>query len=355
MARRGWNGPLAVTLAAVIVWVFASPVAAAPGDLDRSFGQRGTVITNLTPWNENTGDVAIQADGRIVVVGRASSRSGYGSFAVLRYRAGGRLDRGFGRDGVVVTDVSKREDSASAVAIQPNGRIVVVGSATVAGRDTIAVVRYRRAGALDRTFGEQGIATVDTGGPTNDETGEDVAIQPNGNIVVAGTLFGSSSFGLARLDRHGELDDSFDGDGVATADVGGELAVTSSLAIQPDGEIVIAGASWTEAGFDGIAVVRFAADGQVVNSTTYVGETTPTQDALRITEINYSPKLEAATVRTVWRIRRIGSDPATIPSNPACCTRPESSPDSCRSSTVSAARFTRLRNTSRSSGFSMKS
>jgi uncharacterized delta-60 repeat protein len=263
MPRRGWNGPLAVSLAAVIVWASASPLAAAPGDLDRSFGHRGTVITNLTPWNENAGDVAIQADGRIVVVGRASSRSGSGSFAVLRSRAGGRLDRGFGRDGVVVTDVSKREDSASAVAIQPNGRIVVVGTATVAGRDTIAVVRYRRAGALDRTFGEQGIATVDTGGPTNDETGEDVAIQPNGNIVVAGTLFGSSSFGLARLDRHGELDDSFDGDGVATADVGGELAVTSSLAIQPDGEIVIAGASWTEAGFDGIAVVRFAADGQV--------------------------------------------------------------------------------------------
>jgi uncharacterized delta-60 repeat protein len=263
MARRGWNGPLAVTLAAVIVWVFASPVAAAPGDLDRSFGQRGTVITNLTPWNENTGDVAIQADGRIVVVGRASSRSGYGSFAVLRYRAGGRLDRGFGRDGVVVTDVSKREDSASAVAMQPNGKVVVVGTANVAGRETITIVRYRRAGALDRTFGAQGIATVDVGAPTDNETGEDVAIQPNGKLVVAGSVSGSSSFALARLDRLGEPDDTFDGDGVATADVGGELAVTSSLAIQPDGEIVVAGASWTEAGFDGIAMVRFAADGQV--------------------------------------------------------------------------------------------
>jgi uncharacterized delta-60 repeat protein len=220
------------------------------------------VVTNLTPWNENVGDVAIQRNGKIVVVGRASSRSGYGSMAVLRYRADGRLDRGFGgRDGVVVTDVARREDRASAVAIQPNGRIVVVGTATVAGHDTIAIVRYRRKGALDLTFGEQGIATVDLGGP-DDETGEDLAIQANGKIVVAGTVFGSSSFSLARLDRRGELDDSFDGDGVATADVGGELALTSSLALQPDGEIVVAGASWSEAGFDGIAVVRFTADGQ---------------------------------------------------------------------------------------------
>ncbi len=78
-----------------------------------------------------------------------------------------------------------------------------------------------------------------------------------------GTVSGSSSFALARLDRRGALDDSFGGDGVATADVGGDLGVTSSLALQPDGEIVVAGASWTEAGFDGIAVVRFAANGHV--------------------------------------------------------------------------------------------
>ena len=67
-------------------------------------------------------------------------------------------------------------------------------------------------------------------------------------------MFGSSSFALTRFDRHGELDDTFDGDGVATADAGGELAVSSSLAIQPDGGIVVAGTSWTEAGFDGWAV-----------------------------------------------------------------------------------------------------
>ncbi len=107
MPRRGWNGLLAVSLAAVIAWASASPVAAAPGDLDRTFGRGGTVITNLTPWNENGADVAIQADGKIVVVGRASSRRGYGRFAMLRYRGGGRLDRGFGRDGVVITDVAR--------------------------------------------------------------------------------------------------------------------------------------------------------------------------------------------------------------------------------------------------------
>jgi uncharacterized delta-60 repeat protein len=266
MPRRARNGVLAVPLVVVLVLASASPAAAAPGDLDRTFGHDGTVVTNLTPWNENVSDVAIRANGRIVVVGRASSRSGYGSFAVSRYRADGRLDIGFGGDGVVVTDVAKREDSASAVAIQPNGKIVVVGTRTAAGHDTITVVRYRRKGALDRTFGEDGIATLDAGAASDDETGEDVAIGPDGKIVVVGTVFGTSSFAVARLDRHGALDDTFHDDGIATADVGGELAVTSSLALQPDGEIVVAGASWSETGFDGIAVARFAADGQVDGS-----------------------------------------------------------------------------------------
>jgi len=249
-------------LAITLVWASAMPAAAAPGDLDRTFRHDGTAITNLTPWNENVRDVAIQANEKIVVVGRASSRSGHGSFAVVRYRADGRLDRGFGGDGVVVTDVAKGEDSASAVAIQPNGKIVVVGTATVARRDTITLVRYRRKGALDRTFGEDGIATVDA----DDATGEDVAIQPDGRIVVVGTVFGTSWFAVARLDRLGALDDTFHGDGIATVDVGAERAVTSALALQPDGKIVVAGASWTEAGFDGIAVARFLAGGKADGS-----------------------------------------------------------------------------------------
>jgi uncharacterized delta-60 repeat protein len=262
MPRRARKGALVVPLAITLVWASAMPAAAAPGDLDRTFRHDGTAITNLTPWNENVRDVAIQANEKIVVVGRASSRSGHGSFAVVRYRADGRLDRGFGGDGVVVTDVAKGEDSASAVAIQPNGKIVVVGTATVARRDTITLVRYRRKGALDRTFGEDGIATVDA----DDATGEDVAIQPDGRIVVVGTVFGTSWFAVARLDRLGGPDDTFHGDGIATVDVGAERAVTSALALQPDGKIVVAGASWTEAGFDGIAVARFLAGGQVDGS-----------------------------------------------------------------------------------------
>jgi uncharacterized delta-60 repeat protein len=262
MPRRARKGALVVPLAITLVWASAMPAAAAPGDLDRTFRHDGTAITNLTPWNENVRDVAIQANEKIVVVGRASSRSGHGSFAVVRYRADGRLDRGFGGDGVVVTDVAKGEDSASAAAIQPNGKIVVVGTATVARRDTITLVRYRRKGALDRTFGDDGIATVDV----DDATGEDVAIQPDGRIVVVGTVFGTSWFAVARLDRLGTLDDTFHGDGIATVDVGAERAVTSALALQPDGKIVVAGASWTEAGFDGIAVARFLAGGQVDGS-----------------------------------------------------------------------------------------
>jgi uncharacterized delta-60 repeat protein len=266
MARRARSGLLAVPLAVALAWASMTPVGASPGDLDRTFRHDGTAITNLTPWNENVGDVAIQDDGKIVVVGRASSRGGYGGFAIVRYRADGRLDPGFGDDGVVITNVAKREDAASAVAIQRNGRIVVVGTATVEGLDAVAIVRYRPNGALDRTFGARGIALLDLSAGAGHETASDVAMQPDRRIVVAATVSGSGSFALARLDPSGALDETFHGDGTATADIGAEIALTSGVAIQADGSIVVAGSSWTEAAFDGIAVVRFTPGGQVDGS-----------------------------------------------------------------------------------------
>lgn len=263
MTSRARSRRLVLTLVLVASVSGATPAEGAPGDLDPTFRHDGTVITNLTPWNENVGDVAIQGNGKIVVVGRVSSRGGYGAFAVVRYRPDGRLDERFGGDGVITTNIARREDAASAVAIQSDGTIVVAGTATVAGRDAIVVARYRRAGGLDRSFGDAGTVIVDVAVGDGNEVADDVAIQSDGKIVILGTTFATHDFALARLDPSGTLDPTFHGDGTVTTGFGGALAAASAVAIQSDGKIVAAGQSWTLAGFDGIHVVRYESDGYV--------------------------------------------------------------------------------------------
>ena len=251
---------LTLILIASVTW--SIPARAAPGDLDRSFGGDGKVVTNLMVGRDNAEDVAIQANGKIVVVGRTVGRSS-GKFALVRYRADGDLDASFGGDGVVTTNLAKRESSASAVAIQPDGKIVVVGTANVASLSYMfAIARYQRDGTLDDQFGKGGKVRLgfSAGG---DDSAADVAIQPDGKIVIVGSSYVLDMFALARLDPDGSLDTSFGGDGKVVTSVGPGADSAQAVAIQTDGKIVVAGESWTLSGFDGIDVVRYDPDGQV--------------------------------------------------------------------------------------------
>jgi uncharacterized delta-60 repeat protein len=235
----------------------AAPVRAAPGDLDRTFGGDGRVITNLTLGNDGARDIAIQANGKIVAVGKAGARHGYGRFALARYRANGRLDPAFGGDGVVITNFAKREDFAAGAAIQADGKIVAAGGANRTARVAkFAVGRWNPDGTLDTTFGGNGkVTTGFTGGQAD---GHDVAIQSDGQIVVVGSA-NPGGFAVARYNLDGTLDTTFDGDGRATADVTTEFDSANAVAIDADGKIVVVGA-----GGDGtFAMARFDPDGSL--------------------------------------------------------------------------------------------
>jgi uncharacterized delta-60 repeat protein len=257
-ARHGW---LFFTLILIASATWTIPAEAAPGDLDRTFGGDGKVVTNLTVGRDSAADVAIQENGKIVVVGRTVGRH-YGKFALIRYRTDGRLDTTFGGNGIVTTNLAKREDSASAVAIQPDGKIVAVGTANIASRWMFAIARYERDGTLDAQFGKDGKVRFGFSAD-GDDSAADVAIQPDGKIVVIGSSYVLDTFALARLDPDGSLDTSFGGDGRVTTSVGPGADSAEAVAIQPDGKIVVAGETWTLSGFDGIDIVRYEADGQV--------------------------------------------------------------------------------------------
>ena len=159
-------------------------VEAVPGDLDTSFSGNGRLITNFDV-DDYAEAVAIQANGRIVVAGStgpAQSRD----FAVARYNSNGTLDASFSGDGKQTTNFFGGDDFASGVAIQSDGKIVVAGTANPLNEDyDFGLARYNTNGTLDNTFGNDGLVQTDFSG------GSDVAlailIQPNGKIVVGGT------------------------------------------------------------------------------------------------------------------------------------------------------------------------
>ncbi len=154
-------------------------------------------------------------------------------FALFRFNVDGSLDTNFDGDGRVNTDfrgVSEGNEQLFALALQPDGKIVAVGDAGDGNEDDyydFAVARYNTDGSLDTSFGFDGLVTTDLG--SDDDEAQAVAIQPDGKIVVAGyNGLNGYDFALTRYNSDGSLDTSFDGDGKATTDFG-TPAMTRSM------------------------------------------------------------------------------------------------------------------------------
>ena len=149
--------PLAAILAAQIA---LSPAAhAAPGDLDPTFGVGGRVVSSFGAGLDAASAVAIQPDGKIVIAGSAFN----GDFLLARYNPGGTLDPSFGTGGLVTTDFGG-SDGAVAISLRQGGKILVAGATTpVGGQMAFAAARYNADGTLDTTFGVGGKATAPYG------------------------------------------------------------------------------------------------------------------------------------------------------------------------------------------------
>ena len=217
-----------------------------PGILDPTFGTDGVTVTNYGNY-ARFNDVALQDDGKIVAVGTTEVSSD-DNFALARYTITGTLDSTFGTNGITITKIGGN-DIAYALALQTDGKIVVAGRSD----DRFALARYTITGTLDSDFGTGGIVTTPF---SNGASGNDVAIQPDGNIVVAGSS--NNNFALARYTITGTLDNTFGAGGVITTDLGGN-DVAYGLALQPDGNIVVAGRT-SGANYD-FALARYTITG----------------------------------------------------------------------------------------------
>ena len=251
-----------IFLASVIFLITAVSATAADGDLDTTFGTNGIVTTVMGVANDIIQDIIIQPDGKIVAVGSASGAGG--GFAIARYNADGTLDTAFGTGGKLLLAPAASNNLANAVALQADGKIVVVGQGTNAGSSDFAVVRLNANGTLDTSFDGDGIALTPMSA-----SGADIAraveIQTDGKIVVAGSAVPTDlDFAVARYNTDGSLDTTFDTDGkVTTNAVPTQQDIAYALHIQSDGKIVAAGGSYLTILNDDFVTVRYNADGSL--------------------------------------------------------------------------------------------
>lgn len=221
------------------------------GRLDARFGRNGTVVTR-TPgvdWRS----AALGRDGTIVAVGAriTTGPAQAMALAVARYRPDGRLDRTFAGDGLRVMSPRRHWAGALHVAVRPDGRIVLGTHGHAGAVAGFALVRLARDGSLDRTFGNGGISVSGVGYGVHA-----LALDRRGRIVTAGRTMSLQDFVVARFLPNGRRDRSF----AATVTDFGGVDTPFWLALQPDGKIVVAGASGTSLLGD-IAVARYLSSG----------------------------------------------------------------------------------------------
>ena len=275
---------------------------AAPGDLDAGFGTAGRVMTYFNFAHPR--DIVVQPDGKIIAVGRDSGINN--PIVLVRYNPDGSLDGSFGVGGKVATIVGQFNEAAG-VALLPDGRIVIAGEACAFGPlcDFVAA-RYLTDGSLDTSFDGDGKVTIDFG---NDDSGNDVAIQSDGKIFIAGRsgIPGARNyaFAVARLNVNGSLDTSFDGDGRKITSLGGYSDFgASAVAIQSDGRIVVAGDRGIGPGYSptDFALVRYDPDGSL--------DTTFSDDGIVTTSLNsYGENFTNVAVQPDGKIVGVGHTP----------------------------------------------
>jgi uncharacterized delta-60 repeat protein len=237
-------------------WDFAAVRYHTDGSLDTSFGSSGIVITPLTFAYDGARSVAIQASGKIVVAGCVFAGPGSSSFGVVRYSPNGTLDASFNGTGKVITSVDNLRGCATSVAIQSDSKIVVAGSSGNGLNSDFAVVRYNTDGSLDATFNGTGKVITHSGGGAIS-----VAIQSDAKIIAAGGS--QNGFTLVRYHTDGTLDTSFNGTGKVTTQIGNTSSVAYSVVVQSDGKIVAAGSSHDGLSQLNFTLVRYNADGSL--------------------------------------------------------------------------------------------
>src|SRR5256886_2972621 len=239
------------------------------GTLDATFGNGGKVIT-VANVRESAAGLLILPDGKIMTCGSIDlPNSQDTSFVLLRFNSDGSVDSTFGNGGTVTTNINNDNDRAYALARQSDGKIVAAGKRgiqfypTEQRKGNVALARYNPDGSLDATFGNGGIVVNDFGQGLESYALE-VIIQPDGKIIIAGES--SYEFLVARYNSDGTLDTTFGGDGFALVNFSSNWDHGRDAVLQADGKIILVGIAEVNTPYDSFAIARVNPDGSLDQS-----------------------------------------------------------------------------------------
>lgn len=232
------------------------------------------VNTDFSFDADSASSIALQSDGKILVAGRTQFAFD-DDFALARHNADGSPDASFGFNGEVTETISFDDDAINGMVIQPNGKILVAGRAKIGGNDDFALARYNLDGSLDPQFNSTG---ADPGTATTDFSGDDEAFnlvqQSDGKVILVGRAGGSDpAFALARYNTDGTIDSSFGTNGKVRTDWAGATDEAKAVVLQADGKILVAGSTGTGANAK-FALARYEVNGTVDSSFGQGGKVT---------------------------------------------------------------------------------
>jgi uncharacterized delta-60 repeat protein len=247
------------------------------GTLDNSFGVSGKVVTPLGTNNDCGYAVALQTNGKIVVGGSVYNGSNY-DFALMRYNSNGFLDNTFGSGGIATTDFGISTDEIYTIAIQNDGKIVAAGYTLQGTFYSIALARYNSNGSLDNSF--NGIGKLITTLPYEAQA-YTMLTQNDGKILIGGRTWQPESVILIRYSSNGSLDTSFGSGGIVATEIDGVYAWANSIKVQSDDKVLVAACSPSgqfillrynsngtlDSGFDSDGIVMANLSGDYVSST----------------------------------------------------------------------------------------
>jgi uncharacterized delta-60 repeat protein len=240
------------------------------GSLDQTFGVEGAATADFGATRDDGAAIALAPDGKVVVVGSTLDlQTNNNDIAVARFHANGNPDLTFNGTGKLALPIGLGQDYGRGVAVQPDGKIVVVGSAQVpAGNSDFAVVRLTTNGSLDASFNSTGKAVTAVG--LADDEANSVAILPDGKIVASGPIFrgaNDADFGIVRYTSAGVPDNNFGSFGRQITAIGVAMDVPNGLAVQADGKVLVAGYTTNISSTSGqFALVRYGTNGQPDNT-----------------------------------------------------------------------------------------
>ncbi|MGH9823490.1 MAG: delta-60 repeat domain-containing protein [Blastocatellia bacterium] len=261
-----------VILFSVISLLWQSGVSSAQGQAlapDLTFGTNGKVQTKFSAGGYAYG-LAVRADGDIVVVGKAfvdKRDTNVSVGGIVEYESSGKPRRSFGQNGVVL---NTKMTYANTVIEQPDGKLVVEGQIAGAQAQAFVIARYNADGSLDTSFGDAGEVSDSYLGP-NDGVAR-LALQPDGKILVAGTADTTPSgatqrtgiFAVARYNSDGTVDTSFGASGKVTTGFNPGYTLITAVTVQSDGKILAGGWAGTadaDSTTFGIGLARYNSDG----------------------------------------------------------------------------------------------